>query len=231
MITAISQAHTDVSDSISINASISLDDQGNEDDSRVLPAPPSPLVGVVIASSGIVAFAAVLGYHEPLRFSFLTLLIPLYTRLKKDDLETLQNRKEILGFIKGRPGANYTSIMHSLEIGNGTLTYHLKVLEENRLVKSRTDANLKRYYPHGHQIKEKVDRVIEILKQNPGLSQKDIVAILRMSRRKTARKLAELVESGLVRIEKEGRENHYFLVKENIGDPATAPRSITEPDT
>jgi DNA-binding transcriptional ArsR family regulator len=228
----------------------------DNDDSSLLPPPPTPLAGVVMVSSGLIAFAGILAYSEPSRIKFFTLLIPLYTRLKGDDIETLQNRKEILGFIKGRPGANYSTIMHALEIGNGTLTYHLKVLEENRVIKSRTEGNRKLFYPHRYQIAEKRDRIIELLKVSPGLNQRDIVRILRMSRRKTGRKLSELVGEGKVRIQKIGRENHYYLtgagerngagrgrgfpggMNGNIrgggggGDgESTTPRSLTEDDT
>lgn len=233
-VTVTSNFHFDVNDTIITPVSqIMTEDSG---DSSILPAPPAPLVGVIIVSSGLVGFGAILAFHEPFRYSFLGFLVPLYTRLEKEDLETLENRKEILGFIKGRPGANYTSIMHALEIGNGTLTYHLKVLEDNRMIKARSDANKKRFYPYKFSVQEKEERIIGILKENPGLNQKDIVKILRLSRRKTGRRLSELVEEGKIRIEKKGRENHYFLATGTRNGGGTYETTLTEnpeepPDT
>ena len=106
----------------------------------------------------------------------------------------------------------------ALEIGNGTLIYHLNVLEENKIIKSRVDANRKLFYPQKYQITEKRERILELLEGSPGLSQKDIVRVLRMSRRKTGRKLNELVETGMIRIEKRGRENHYYRVTKKPGE-------------
>ena len=232
-VTASSVIHPEVNDSVSFFVNIRLKEPENEDSSP-LPAPPSPLSGVVLISAGLVGFAAVLAYSEPSRYRFFAFLIPLYTRLKKDDLETLQNRKEILGFIKGRPGANYSTIMHALEIGNGTLTYHLNVLEENRVIKSRVEANRKLFYPQKYQITKKRERILELLEGSPGLNQRDIVRVLRMSRRKAGRKLNELVDTGMIRIEKKGRENHYYLVTTKPGDQGSEvgkPRAITGEDT
>lgn len=233
-ITVESRYYSNVNDSIVIHLVLSPT-KTNPDDSSLLPdLPPPPVAGAAIGMISAVSLVAALGLHEPSRFKFFLMLLPLYTRLKKEDLETLENRKEILGFIKGRPGTNYTTIMRELGIGNGTLTYHLKVLEDNRVIKSREDANRKLFYPRDHRIVEKRELILDLLQTSPGLAQKDIVRILRMSRRKANRKLGELVALGKVRIEKVGRENHYFLVGmtpggEGSGD--SAPRSITEPDT
>jgi len=224
-ITMTSDTYKAIHDSVIIEGYLENPD---EDDSGILPRDIPPLAGIVAGTTGVVIIASFLGLYEPSRYKFFSLLIPLYTRLKKEGLEELENRKEILGFIKGRPGANYSTIMNALEIGNGTLSYHLKVLEDNRVIKSRVDANKKRFYPHKFTIEEKREQIIDILKYNPGLSQKDVIGILRMSRRKTGRRLADLVESGKLRIEKVGRENHYFIMERVTVGNGHSNRTLTD---
>ena len=122
---------------------------------------------------------------------------------------------------------------HEIEAEQGASL--LKVLEDNSVIKSRVDANKKRFYPKSYAIVEKRERILELLETSPGLAQKDIVHILRMGRRKAGRKLSDLVESGKVRIEKVGRENHYFVTgkggergDDGIGDEP--PRTLTGKD-
>lgn len=231
VITARSVIYPEVNDSLSFYVEVRIDDPENDtDDSGLLPDIP-PTAGAVVGMVSAVSLVALIGIHEPTRFSLFAFLAPLYTRLQKDDLETLENRKEILGFIKGRPGTNYSAIMHELGIGNGCLTYHLKVLESNSVIRSRVDGNKKRFYPKGYQIIEKRERILELLETSPGLAQKDIVRILRMGRRKAGRKLSELVGSGKVRIEKVGRENHYFLTSQRTENAGTEPRTLTKEET
>ena len=221
VITVKSMTYPEVRDSATIEGKLKEDD-----DPGMIPFPrPSP-TAVVIGTAGMAAFFAAVGIHEPWKYRFFSLLIPLYTRTTtKVDSEA---RGEIMGYLSRNPGAHYNRMKRDLGFWNGKLAYHLKVLEDKRRIKSNEDGNKKRFYPREHLISKEIrEKIIEILTHSPGLNQKDLVRILKMSRRNVGRKLNELVENGKVRIEKVGRKNHYFVVENGY----TLKRPVAQPIT
>ena len=104
---------------------------------------------------GMIAVACVLVAGTFLLFSwppellivtFLSLLVPLFSRLKKDEVLDQYKRGMIHGFIIAHPGVSFSDIKKSLSIGNGTLVYHLEVLEKSGHILSRQSGNLVRFY-------------------------------------------------------------------------------------
>ena len=59
----------------------------------------------------------------------------MYTRIQKDDELDKFVRGQIYGYIKTNPGVHYNKIRREIDIKNGTLSYHLRVLEKTELIK------------------------------------------------------------------------------------------------
>lgn len=107
-----------------------------------------PVAGMIAAASVLIAGALLLFSWPPelLIVTILNLLAPLFSRLKKDEVLDQYKRGMIHGFIIAHPGVSFSDIKKSLSIGNGTLVYHLEVLEKSGHVVSRRSGNLVRYY-------------------------------------------------------------------------------------
>jgi len=60
----------------------------------------------------------------------------------------------IRGYILVHPGDSYTDIKQNLKLSSGALTYHLDVLEREKLVKSQNRGSRKLCYPAGVPVPE-----------------------------------------------------------------------------
>ncbi|MGA1847912.1 MAG: PKD domain-containing protein [Thermoplasmatota archaeon] len=135
---------------------------------------------VVLAAGGL--SAAVLATDIG-RWKFFALLIPLYSRIKRDDVLDNFERGRIYQYILLNPGDYFSHIKKILDLRSGTLTYHLKVLEQREFISSRTDGKVKRFYPYGMKVEHGPHRdiqelILEYLTIHPGMTQKDIAGEL-----------------------------------------------------
>ena len=204
--------------------------EARESDEGLIPTPPLPLTAAVIGIAGGVAFFSI-GIHEPWKFRFFSLLIPLYTRIKPKAIEDSEVRGEILGYLRQNPGAHFSMIKKDLGFGNNQLTHHLDMLKKNKRIKSMDDGNKKRFYLMGYQIPGVLGvhkRIINILTRNPGLNHKKLAEKINLREKTVARHLKDLTESGKVKIEKRGREKFCTIIEEVNSHPQP---SIQESDS
>jgi predicted transcriptional regulator len=148
------------------------------------------------------------------------LFLPLYTRISKDfeqDLVQQSNRGRIYQYIKDCPGVALSEIKQSVETGNGTTVYHLKVMEKGgSIIKKGT-----RYFIKGAQPKlfNGMDRpmsareanIVHVLTQNRGLSEGQLCNILSEKQSTINRALKHLLKYQVVVRKTEGRTYQYSL--------------------
>lgn len=160
------------------------------------------------------SFAAA-NIYEPGKFKLLLFLIPLYTRINRDEVENSEARGEILGYLRQNPGAHYSILRKDLKFGNNKLAYHLDVLEKSGRIKWRNDGRLKRYYPRSYSIPKEQGikmQLMRLLKGSPGLNQKQIAVSLGIDPRTAANHLGDLQKEGKITIERSGRETKYARI-------------------
>ncbi len=96
-------------------------------------------------------------------------------------------RGQIYGFIKTNPGVHYNQILRKVGVKNGTLSYHLGVLEKTELIQSRREGLKYRvFYPTGmnfpkaerFRLTELQIQIIGSIRSQPGLTQKEIARLL-----------------------------------------------------
>ena len=185
--------------------------------SQVIPLVPV-LVGIGIGSVAIaLAFAA---GTEIGKYRFAGLLIPLYTRLRRDEILDHETRGLLKGFIYAEPGVHYNEILRRLNLSNGTASYHLMALEREGIIKSRSCGRLKRFYPAEMKfidIPPKLGMIQEIIlrtvQQKEGLSQREIARVLEISHSNVNRQVKKLVEMGFLRLVREGVTTRCYLVE------------------
>lgn len=141
-----------------------------------------------------------------------SLLVPLFTRLKPDKVLDNFTRGQIFGYIRANPGAHYSEIHDSLELPNGALSYHLRVLLREEYIVSRSEGIYKRFYPRDYKVPKRrrgltrlqVD-ILEAVADEPGTTQRAIARTLGESRQVVSYNVRVLREAGLLRGDQAGR--------------------------
>jgi len=152
------------------------------------------------------------------KWGLLILFLPLYTRIKKEELLDQPTRYKIYGYIIGNPGAHFGLIKAELELGSGQLVYHLRQLQKANMIYSREDGVKKRFYPahvpkprrgipHISDIQEKI---LGIIKNNSGISQKKVASSVGISRQVAGYHLAIMEDKGIIKKEVVGRNARYY---------------------
>jgi predicted transcriptional regulator len=127
----------------------------------------------------------------------------MYSKLRDEKVVDHKTRGEIIHYIAKNPGSHFREIKGALKLKNGTLSYHVKVLENNGYVKSRTDGMYKRFYPFGYRIPDVTlsnteRRIIAIIGDNPGITQKAISDEMKITQPAVAYHIKKLKKKGIV---------------------------------
>jgi DNA-binding MarR family transcriptional regulator len=152
-----------------------------------------------------------------------TLLLPFYSRIQKEDVLDQFVRGQIYGFIKTNPGVHYNQILRKVGVKNGTLSYHLGVLEKTELIQSRREGLKYRvFYPTGMSF-PKSERfrltalqiqIIDLLRHQPGITQKELARLLDQKPQTINYNMKVLDQANLVSVVKKGRRTTCFAVEQ-----------------
>ena len=185
---------------------ILTDDKDDNEDRFVVPPPSSPGF-IMICFFGLLGIAYL---RENVRYtlhSFLT--IPLYTKIKKDDVLNHANRLTIFRYLTSNPGANYTRLKKELNFGTSTLVYHLTVLEREEIIRSKKKIGKRMFYPKDplwnsnngmveHLTSPVQNRIFNYLKDNGPTSMRDIEKALSLKQQSVSYNIRRLVERELI---------------------------------
>ncbi|UCD92821.1 MAG: winged helix-turn-helix transcriptional regulator, partial [Methanobacteriota archaeon] len=176
------------------------------------------VIGIIAAS------LAAVNSVEWGRYKFIGIFLPLYTKLKKEDIMNQYTRGKIHGYLLANPGDYFSSIGKALDISGGNLAYHLRVLEREGEIVSKMDGMYKRFYPRGVKTENagenelsSVERSIcEAIVDTPGIIQRDIAALLGVTSPTVSYHLGKLEARGLVKARRKGMAKRYFPDVERI---------------
>jgi predicted transcriptional regulator len=176
----------------------------------------------IVGLSIVVGVVGVLGFTEVGMLAVLwTLLLPLFTRLKRQEVLNQFTRGEIFGFIKANPGVHLTSIKENLDLSNGVLAYHLRVLVREEFIVARREGGYKRFYPRDMRIPRKrvhfsrlqMD-ILEKLRMHPGATQAALARMLGESKQVVHYNLGVLIAAEVVRVERDGSRTCCYITKD-----------------
>ncbi|MGA1872581.1 MAG: winged helix-turn-helix transcriptional regulator [Thermoplasmatota archaeon] len=169
---------------------------------------------------GLGIFGAVLiffGYQDIVRYPFWVAVTPLYSKLRPEHLLNNRLRKRIYVYVQNHPGEHFRSILTHLNLTNGTLAHHLYTLEKENLIRSQRDGLYRRFYPAGYQIDQGQvsltsiqQRIVDLIKERPGLSQKEISQRLELSNSTVNYNIKSLKDKGLIEVRKEGKSTSIY---------------------
>lgn len=132
----------------------------------------------------------------------------------KDSEDKNEIRPKLAKYIKIHPGTSFKTIKTIFGLSDGTLRYHLRYLEKKDQIKS--DENKRIYYPIGHlgesSLNKTQQKLINMIKRNPGITQKDLSSKAKMNRLTTRNNINFLIEKEMISLVKIGKEIHHFYV-------------------
>jgi DNA-binding MarR family transcriptional regulator len=180
-------------------------------------------------------FAGLVVLTESGKYKFLALLllaIPLYTRISKEDVLDQFVRGQIYGYIKTNPGVHYNEIRRGIGVKNGTLSYHLRVLEKTELVKSRREGiRYRAFYPTGMKFPQQERfrmtdlqiKIMDVIQSHEGITQKEIARTLDEKPQTINYNIKVLAQAGLIEVLKQGRKTIcYATVDSETSDTAAS---------
>lgn len=179
-----------------------------------LPEPESAAIPAGLAVLGATAYAA-------LRWRYLVPgLVPLYSRIRKDQLLENETRAKLVDVIEEEPGLSQKELCEAVDAGWGNTTYHLQRLEQAGFVRSEKQGHHRRFYRTGEMEGDDIEalgvlkndnaeKIARYLIQEPGANQKDVCQALDISPSLAHKWIKRLEEHELVESEQEWRSKHY----------------------
>ncbi|MEW5759791.1 MAG: winged helix-turn-helix transcriptional regulator, partial [Candidatus Thermoplasmatota archaeon] len=217
---------------INVSTNISLDSQAINNERNVqivvlkrengitkLKTPINQRNSLLIATTFCISLLLLCLGPETTRYSFFKFFLPIFLYSRKAEDEILDNeiRGKIYLYILSNPGASYGMIKRGIAVGNGTLTYHLQVLQQWNQIDAKNDGIFKRFYPKdmkvvcgylgGLSVREKI---INIIKASPGISQNEIARRIGMSKQVVNYHIRILVMENKLRVLGKGRKSACY---------------------
>jgi predicted transcriptional regulator len=186
-----------------------------------LPGPFDPTICLIGFIIGLAVLGFVLGGTEIGIYAFFSFLLFMYTRIKKEKVLDNFIRGRVFGHISENPGLRFTELKRKLNLPNGTLTYHLRTLEREGMIKSVVNGTYRVFFPGSYRIPKdfvklsKAQRMIlNVIREQPGISQKKITAETGLSRTTVNRIVHHLHGREIIRLEKGRRTKCYATTEE-----------------
>ncbi len=184
---------------------------------RPVPLPQTPPIApIALAGTSLALIGFVATERGKTALTFL-LFLPLYTRLRHEKVLDHETRGMIRGYIVANPGDHYNSIKEALELPNGTLAYHIQVLQKEMIVRSVKDGKFRRFYPAEMRIPlggepTKIQRVIlDLIRTNPGITPRDAAGLLGLTSSTVSYHLEKLEEHGRIEYRREGITKRLYV--------------------
>jgi DNA-binding MarR family transcriptional regulator len=186
-----------------------------------------PIYQSIIASVCLISLipcAVALSRTEVGKFGFFSVIAPLYSRIKKEEVLDNFVRGQLFGHISEKPGMCFSELKRKVKRANGTVTYHLRTLERDGLIKSYRHGIRKVFFPSSMKVPKgyfeltKSQRVIfKVIKANPGVSQRDISRNTGISKSMICRIVNDLRQKGIIEI-KRTKKYQYYASEDIEGD-------------
>jgi DNA-binding transcriptional ArsR family regulator len=200
-----------------------------------------PTVLVVITSGSVLSLLVtmVLG-NESLRIPSTAAGLWLFGLMGRthETSDGRYQRGRLMGYLTANPGCHFRALMAALDMSNGQITHHLRILEAEEGIWRRKDGRLVRYYPLTNALHPELadddlpvpplspdpnslqGKILSLLDQDGPLgefpTQAELALRLEKSQQLVSHHLRTLQKFGLVEKRKMGLKNRYKLTREAI---------------
>lgn len=170
--------------------------------------------GGTVGLLGVAMLFTEVGRYNFLKFLF---LLPGFTRVHKDAVLEHSKREELYNFIKANQGPCFSDLRRSLELSNGNLIHHLRILEMQGYVTGQRDGFRKRFYVRGPKVVPATyltrtqQQLLEVIGAHPGLTQKELSGLVGLPRELVFYHTKQLALRGRLEIKQDGNRRRYWL--------------------
>jgi predicted transcriptional regulator len=212
-----------------------------EDEAASEATSPVVTVATVVVTTSILSLLAVMvATNEGLRLPA-TMAGLWFIGLLGKTHETTDGRYQrgrLMGYLTANPGCHFRALMSALDMSNGQITHHLRILEAEEHVWRKNDGRLVRYYPLTNQLNPNTSaddlpvpplspdpnslqgKILNLLDQDGDMgqfpTQAELAKRLEKSQQLISHHLRTLQKYGLVERRKMGVMNRYKLTREAI---------------
>lgn len=208
--------------------------------SETTPTPVVTALSVVATTSILSLVFIVAASNESLRIPS-TLAGLWFLGLLGKTHETTDGRYQrgrLMGYLTANPGCHFRALMAALDMSNGQITHHLRILEAEENVWRKKDGRLVRFYPFTNQLHPNMvdddlpvpplspdpnslqGKILSLLDEDGQLggfpTQAELAKRLEKSQQLISHHLRTLQKYGLVERRKMGVKNRYKLTREAI---------------
>ena len=201
---------------------------------------PVAVVGAVVTVSLLSMLGVVVASNEGLRIPS-TLAGLWFLGLIGKTHETTDGRYQrgrLMGYLTANPGCHFRALMSALDMSNGQISHHLRILENEENVWRKKDGRLVRYYPLTSQLHPNMreedlpvpplspdpnslqGKILTLLDHDGGLgefpTQAELAKRLEKSQQLVSHHLRTLEKYGLVERRKMGVKQRYKLTREAV---------------
>lgn len=176
------------------------------------------VASVTVASAGAAAFVG----RENLRWLLGPMLLPLYTRIRRQEVLQHETRERMHALVEREPGVTLTTLGRELGLAPGVLLHHLHTLEREGYLTSRREGRHRRFFLPGSPAAAQAGPILtvaeseflDLVRRRPGLSQSDIARELGTSRQLVNYHVKALARRGLVFLLDDGRSSRVYPVEQ-----------------
>jgi predicted transcriptional regulator len=141
------------------------------------------------------------------------------------DKPELETRKRVYDLVVQNPGVHLREIERQTNLPLGVVRYHLDRLQREGLIEPKEDRYFKRFFPKDRipnvptetfnvLRQESLRKLVLLLLNNPGSTHQSLKNELGVPASTLSTYLSILLKKNVVRREKRGKENLYFIVDE-----------------
>ncbi|HEX9815671.1 MAG TPA: winged helix-turn-helix transcriptional regulator [Candidatus Thermoplasmatota archaeon] len=176
------------------------------------------VVGYTVAgTAGLLGLSALFTEFGRYHFLRLLFLLPGFTRVQKEAVLEHSKREELYNFIKSNQGPSFSDLRRSLELSNGNLIHHLRILEMQGYVTGQRDGFRKRFYVRGPKVVPTTyltrtqQQLLDVIGAHPGLTQKELSGLVGLPRELVFYHTKQLAMRGRLEIKQDGNRRRYWL--------------------
>jgi len=186
-----------------------------------LPNDTNGMIVLIAILGAILLISSILAVNENAKYGFLLMLLPLYSKIKREKVLDHFIRGQIFGYVMANPGEHYNAIKQALDITNGSLAHHLRTLEREHFVQSKRFGLYRRFYPWAMRVPEdgyfrmnEIQKsILALCRNQPGVSQKELAGSLNLTPPTINYHIAILAEHGHVSVIRRGRKTQIYVLK------------------
>ena len=172
-------------------------------------------VAAMASTGAIFLIGAILsGSSSAKTTAYLSPLVPLYSRIKKEQVFKHERRQHLYQLVGTYPGISFNHLKRQMKLENGTLRHHLLTLEREHYIKSIKDGKKRRFYLNGRKVSplsRTQQEILRHIKMNPKISQSEIAQLMKVSRQNVNYHIKKMEKQHILRVRQDDAGPNFEL--------------------